>query len=82
MVHVFDIDYRINAFLVATKRLYKSVCPSVRWSVGPYVMLSLFGLLGATYAVYTALFITQLAQTFCVYKVPIHVIPAALSFAS
>ena len=38
------------------KRLYKRVCPSIRPSVRPsvgmYVMLSLFGLLGATYAVY------------------------------
>ena len=34
-----------DSFLVATKRLYISVCPSVRWSV----TLSLFGLLGATY---------------------------------
>ena len=36
-------------FLVATKRLYKRVCPSVRRSVGRSVTLSLFGLLGATY---------------------------------
>ena len=46
-------------FLVATKRLYKSVCPSVGPSVRPSVrmsvMLLLFGLLGATNAVYTAL---------------------------
>ena len=33
------------AFLVETKRSYKSVCPSVR----RLVTLSLFGLLGATY---------------------------------
>ena len=53
-----------SLLLVATKRLYKSVCPSVgpsvRRSVGrsvrPYVTLLLFGLLGATNAVYTALF--------------------------
>ena len=32
-------------FLVARKRLYMSVCPSVR----PSVTLSFFGLLGATY---------------------------------
>ena len=31
------------------------VRPSVRGSVGPSLVLSLFGLLGATYAVYTAL---------------------------
>ena len=39
----------VDFFLVATKRLYKSVCPSVGPSVGPRVTLSLFGLLGATY---------------------------------
>ena len=33
-----------------------SVRLSVCWSVRPYVMLSLLGLLGASYAVYTALF--------------------------
>ena len=33
------------------------MCPSVSLFVGPYVMLLLFGLLGATYAVYTALLI-------------------------
>ena len=38
-----------NFFLVATKRLYMSVCPLVRWLVRPSVTLSLFGLLGATY---------------------------------
>ena len=46
-----------DSFFVATKRLYKRVCPSVRRSVGPsvgpsvrgLVTLSLFGLLGATY---------------------------------
>ena len=42
--------------------LYERV--SVRWSVGPSVRpsftLSLFGLLGATYAVYTALFTSLL----------------------
>ena len=43
-------------FLVAPKRLYKSTCPSVRPSVRPYVILSLLGLLEATYAVHTALF--------------------------
>ena len=42
--------FDIGIFLVATKRLYKSVCPSVR----PSVTLSFFGLLGATNAVYTA----------------------------
>ena len=31
-----------------------SVCPSVRWSVGPLVTLLFFGLQGATNAVYTA----------------------------
>ena len=36
-----------RSFLVATKRLLESMCRSVRWS--------LFGLLGVTYAVYTAL---------------------------
>ena len=51
MIRVF-----LGIFLVATKRLYKSVCPSVGPWVGPYVMLLLFGLLGATNAVYTALF--------------------------
>ena len=48
-----------NRFLIATKRLYKSVCPSAGPSIGPSVLsvtLSLFGLLGATDAVYTALF--------------------------
>ena len=49
---------QFSPFLVATKRLYMSVCPSVGWSVGPSVLrsvtLSLFGLLGATNAVYTA----------------------------
>ncbi len=52
--------FLLQLFLVATKQLYKSVCPSVgpsvRRSVGMYVMLSLFGLLGATYAVFTTLF--------------------------
>ena len=58
-------DARTNlksSFLVATKRLYMRV--SVRPSVGPSdgrmdgrsVTSSLFGLLGATNAVYTALF--------------------------
>ena len=41
------------------KQLYKRLCPSVGPSVGPSVMLSvtllLFGLLGATNAVFTAL---------------------------
>ena len=55
MIRVF-----LGIFLVATKRLYKSVCPSV----GPYVMLLLFGLLGATYAVYTALFFIDLLFNF------------------
>jgi len=60
------VDARANdpnnhfSFLVATKRLYKSVCPSVDpsfpRSVRRYVMISLFGLLGATYAVNTVLF--------------------------
>ena len=46
-------------FLVATKRLYesvsvhRSVCPSIR---NAFVMLSHFGLLGVTYAVYPAWF--------------------------
>ena len=39
-------------FLVATKRLYKWVCPSVGRSVGNAFC---FGLLGATDVVYTAL---------------------------
>ena len=52
-----DEDSNDQRFLVATKRLYKSVCPSVGRSVRPYVMLLLFGRLGATYAVYTALLI-------------------------
>ena len=43
-------------FLLATKWLHKRVCPSVGPSIRPRVMLSLFGLLGATQAVYTALF--------------------------
>ena len=42
----------ISIFLVAIKRLYKSVCLPIRPSVRPYVMLLvtllLFGLLGAT----------------------------------
>ena len=42
----------LRSFLVATKRLYMRVRPSVRWSVTSYF----FGLLGATNAVYTALF--------------------------
>ena len=37
--------------------LYERV--SVRWSVGPSVTLSLFGLLGATNAAYTALFLNM-----------------------
>ena len=45
-------------FLVATKRLYMRVCPSVRPSVGWMVRRSVtsyfFGLLGATNAMYTA----------------------------
>ena len=49
------------AFLVATKRLYMRVCPSVGrmdgWSVGWSVTSYFFGLLGATNAVYTALFL-------------------------
>ena len=44
-------------FLVATERLHKSACPSVRplfqQSVTLLVTLSLFGLLGATNAVYS-----------------------------
>ena len=40
-------------FLFLTKRLYKSVCPSIGWSVRRYVMLLL---LGVMYAVYTVLF--------------------------
>ena len=47
---------RAGQFLVATKRLYKSVCPSIRPSVPRSVKPSLFDLLGATHAVYTALF--------------------------
>ena len=43
-------------FLVATKRLYMRVCPSVRRMVGWSVTSSFFSLLGATNAVYTALF--------------------------
>ena len=37
-----------------------SVGPTVGPSVGSYVMLSLFGLLGATNAVHTALFIKEM----------------------
>ena len=45
----------MQTFLVA-RRDYMSVSPSVRQSVGKLlVTLLLFGLLGATYAVYTAL---------------------------
>ena len=40
----------INRFLLATKRLYMSVCPSVGWSDGPTVTNHFFGLLGATRA--------------------------------
>ena len=62
----------VFVFSVAPKRLYKRVCPSVGLSVGrsvrrsvatrryvcdAFVMLLLFGQLGATYAVYTALFV-------------------------
>ena len=36
-------------FLVATKRLYRIICPSVGPSVVRSVTLSLFGLLGTTY---------------------------------
>ena len=45
-------------FSVAPKRLYKSACPSVRRSVGRSVGRSVCDafVLGATYAVYTALF--------------------------
>ena len=44
-------------FSVATKRRYESVvCLSVCPSVRPYVMLLLFGVLGATYAVHMAYF--------------------------
>ena len=43
--------YSLVSFIVVTKPFYISV----RWSDGRYVMLLLFGLLGATYAVYTAL---------------------------
>ena len=53
---VLKVKFRGFLFLVVTKRLYMSVCPSVGWSVRPSVKLSLFGLLGATNAVYTALF--------------------------
>ena len=59
-IYLFCISIYYPAFLVVTKQLYKSVCPTVRWSVRPSVMLlvtlSLFGLLGATDGVYTALF--------------------------
>ena len=60
LILIFKISYRCHTFpeinFTHTPRLYKrvSVCPSI--CVGPSVMLSLFGLLGATYAVYTALF--------------------------
>ena len=51
---------RQNQFLVATKRLYMRVCPSVGpsvgWSVRPSLTRFFFGLLGATNSVYTALF--------------------------
>ena len=58
-----EISHRAFDFLVATKRLYNSV--SVRPSVGRYVTRLLFGLLGATYAVCTALFSgTQLTESF------------------
>ena len=48
-------------FLVATKRLYKRVCLAIRLLVSWF-----FGLLGATYAIYTALFyfLTD-GQTLC-----------------
>ena len=55
-VHLFLRQWFIPAafttamlFLVATQRLYMSVCPSVRWLVRPSVTLLHFGLLGATY---------------------------------
>ena len=48
-------------FFDGPTHLYKRVCPSVRrsdgWSDGRSVTSSFFGLLGATNAVYTALFI-------------------------
>ena len=47
-------------FLVATKRLYMSVCPSVGPSVGWLVTLLFFGLLGATNAVYSILYTAPL----------------------
>ena len=46
----------LSSFLVATQRLYMSACPSVRRSEQSVRSLSFFGLLGATYAVYSALF--------------------------
>ena len=42
----------LKEFLVATKRLYKRVCLAIR----PLASWFFFGLLGATYAIYTALF--------------------------
>ena len=43
-------------FLVATQRLYKRVCSSVRGIIRPSVTSYFLGLLGAPNAVYTALF--------------------------
>ncbi len=44
---------RLNLSIFSrSERLYQRVCPSVGWSVGPSVTSYLFGLLGATSAVY------------------------------
>ena len=61
---------RQTSLLDASSHLYKRLCLSVRPSIGPsvgrsvtlLVTLLLFGLLGATYAVYPALFLMQLEK--------------------
>ena len=56
----------IYSFLVATKPLYMSVCPSVGWfvgrSVGRSVTLLVFGPLGGTYDLSSGLVCTSLTE--------------------
>ena len=59
LLRIAQLDL-VEIFLVATKRLYMRVCPSVGRMVRRSVRNQFFfGLLGATNVVYTALFVTH-----------------------
>ena len=64
MRHNESTCWSLGVFLVATQRLYMSVCPSVRPFFRWLVTLSFFGLLGATNAVYTAPLLVSVLAAF------------------